>query len=224
MEDAMTAVISSALPSGVDPADVIDRPVAYEHLATAYDRRTTAYQSVRDKIAAALPLRPGDRVLDVGCGTGLSFTALQSGVGPTGEVIGIDEAPAMTTLAGVRSARNGWDNVTLLAASAESATIDGAADAALICTAHDVLQSTVALQNVVGQLRPGAWVVAGGGKFAAPWMVGLNLWVAENHRPYVRSFEGFDKPWRHLERFVDELVVEELAFGTAYRAIGRVRT
>lgn len=220
MEDAVTTVISA--PSHPD-TPVIDRPVAYGPLAPVYDRRTIAYQTVRDKIVSALPLRPGDRVLDVGCGTGLCFTALQSGVGPTGEVIGIDESPAMTTLAGARSGENGWDNVTLVAATAETATIDGTADAALICTAHDVLQSTAALANVVSQLRPGAWVVAGGGKFAAPWMLGLNLWVAGNHRRYVRSFAGFDRPWRHLDRFVEDLVVEELAFGTAYRAIGRVR-
>lgn len=220
----MTAADSPTLPP-VPPArapQAADRPLAYGPLATAYDRRTTAYQVVRDRIVAALPLRPGNRVVDIGCGTGLCFTALQNAVGPTGELIGIDESPAMTTLARARSAENGWDNVRLVAASAETATIDASADAALICTAHDVLQSPAALENVLGQLRPGTWIGAGGGKFAAPWLVGLNLWVAANHQPYIRSFDGFDRPWRLLEQYVDGLVVEELAFGTAYRAVGRV--
>ena len=30
-------------------------------------------------------------------------------------------------------------------------------------------------------------------------MVTLNLSVRRLHAPYVRSFEGFDRPWRHLD-------------------------
>ncbi|MEU1280755.1 methyltransferase domain-containing protein [Streptomyces sp. NPDC005805] len=45
--------------------------------------------------AAALGLRPGDRVLDAGCGTGRALAPLRSAVGPTGAVLGIDLTPAM---------------------------------------------------------------------------------------------------------------------------------
>jgi len=34
---------------------------------------------------------------------------------------------------------------------------------------------------------------------------------------------GFDRPWQLLEKYVDDLTVTEVAFGTGYRAIGRAR-
>jgi demethylmenaquinone methyltransferase/2-methoxy-6-polyprenyl-1,4-benzoquinol methylase/phosphoethanolamine N-methyltransferase len=52
-------------------------------------------------------VKPGDRVLDVGCGTGsLSLTA-QSYAGPTGKVYGIDAAPEMIEVAKKKASRSG---------------------------------------------------------------------------------------------------------------------
>src|SRR5215208_5669631 len=39
-------------------------------------------------------LRPGQRVLDAGCGTGVLLEALTRAVGPTGRVVGLDHNPA----------------------------------------------------------------------------------------------------------------------------------
>ncbi|WP_455353182.1 class I SAM-dependent methyltransferase [Streptomyces sp. SYSU K217416] len=44
---------------------------------------------------AELGLRPGDSVLDAGCGTGRALPALREAVGPLGTVIGADLTPAM---------------------------------------------------------------------------------------------------------------------------------
>jgi hypothetical protein len=74
---------------------------------------------------------------------------------------------------------------------------------------------------VVTTLRPGAWVAAGGGKWAAPMMVALNSMVSALHAPYVRSFSGFDRPWQHLEQFVEDVQVREMAFGGGYVMTGR---
>lgn len=41
----------------------------------------------------ALPLRPGMRVLEVGCGPGALARAIASRVGPDGWVLGIDRSP-----------------------------------------------------------------------------------------------------------------------------------
>ncbi|MCX2968441.1 MULTISPECIES: methyltransferase domain-containing protein [Streptomyces] len=53
---------------------------------------------------AALRLRPGDRVLDAGCGTGQALAVLREAVGPGGLVIGADLTAAMLTEA-VRAGR-----------------------------------------------------------------------------------------------------------------------
>ena len=197
------------------------RQPAYGERARSYERDTAAFQPYRNALVEALPLRSGHVVLDVGCGTGLCCGLLRDKVGPEGGVVGIEESPEMAAVAREHIACEGWDNVTVMQAPAEDAEIGLTADAALFCAVHDILQSPDALRNVVTRLRPGAWVAAGGGKWAAPMMVALNAMVGALHAPYVRSFSGFDCPWRHLERLVEDVQVREMAFGSGYVMTGR---
>jgi demethylmenaquinone methyltransferase/2-methoxy-6-polyprenyl-1,4-benzoquinol methylase len=197
------------------------RQSAYGERARSYERDTEAFQPYRRAVVEALPLRSGQVVLDVGCGTGLCCGLLRNKVGPEGGVVGIEESPEMAAVAREHIACEGWDNVTVVRAPAEDAEIGLTADAALFCAVHDILQSPDALQNVLTTLRPGAWVAAGGGKWAAPMMVALNSMVGMLHAPYVRDFSGFDRPWRHLERLVEDVRVDEMAFGSGYVMTGR---
>jgi demethylmenaquinone methyltransferase/2-methoxy-6-polyprenyl-1,4-benzoquinol methylase len=194
---------------------------AYGEDARSYDRRTSAFQVYREAIVEALPVCAGQVVLDVGCGTGLCCGLLVEKVGPQGSVVGIEESPEMAAVARERVAREGWRNVTVVQAGAEDAPIEVSADAALFCAVHDILQSPDALRNVVNQLRPGARVAAGGGKWAAPWMVAVNMQAKLLHAPYVRSFDGFDRPWHYLEKLIEDVQVSELAFGSGYVLTGR---
>jgi SAM-dependent methyltransferase len=193
---------------------------AYDAGASTYDRRTAAFQTYRQRILDALAAGPGDVVLDVGCGTGLCFAGLQDKIGPSGHIVAIDESPAMLAIAKRRATAGGWSNISFVESPAEYACCDVLADAALLCAVHDILQSPTALRNVFAHLRPGAHVVAGGGKFTT--LMGLNIQVAALHRPYVRSFEGFRKPWALLETFVEDLTVVEFAYGTGFVAEGHV--
>jgi demethylmenaquinone methyltransferase/2-methoxy-6-polyprenyl-1,4-benzoquinol methylase len=197
------------------------RQPAYGERAHSYERDTAAFQPYRSAVVEALPLCSGHVVLDVGCGTGLCCGLLRDRVGPEGGVVGIEESPEMAAVAREHIACEGWDNVTVVQAPAEDAEIGLTADAALFCAVHDILQSPDALRNVVTRLRPGAWVAAGGGKWAAPMMVALNAMVGALHAPYVRSFSGFDRPWRHLEQLVEDVQVREMAFGSGYVMTGR---
>ena len=104
---------------------------------------------------------------------------------------------------------------------AEDAQIPVTADAALFCAVHDILQSPDALRNVMTKLRPGAPVAAGGGKWAARWMVGVNLHARMLHAPYVRSFEGFGRPWNHLEPLLEDVHIREVALGSGYIVTGQ---
>ena len=127
----------------------------------------------------------------------------------------------MAAVARERIAGEGWRNVTVVESPAEDAQIPVTADAAVFCAVHDILQSPDALRNVMTKLRPGAWVAAGGGKWAAPWLVGVNLHARMLHTPFVRSFEGFDRPWSHLEQLIEDVHVRELALGSGYIVTGQ---
>ncbi len=205
------------------PAQGVTQQPAYGDEARFYDRRTGAFQSYRRAIVKALPVRPGEVVLDVGCGTGLCCGFLLEKVGPQGGVVGIEESPEMAAMARERIAHEGWRNVTVVQSGAEDAQIAVTADAALFCAVHDILQSPDALRNVLDHLRPGARVAAGGGKWAAPWMVPVNLQARVLHAPFVRSFEGFDRPWNHLEQLIEDVHVREVAFGSGFILTGRRR-
>ena len=198
------------------------RPAYSEH-ARSYNRRTGAFQRYRRAIVDALPVRRGQVVLDVGCGTGLCCGLLRDKVGSEGGVVGIEESPEMAAVAREHIAEEGWGNVTVVQSPAEDAEIAVAADAALFCAVHDILQSPEALRNVVGSLRPGAWRSASASQplSGAPAMLAVNIQARMLHAPFVSSFEGFDRPWHHLERLVEDVDVREVAFGSGYIMTGK---
>jgi hypothetical protein len=53
-------------------------------------------------------------------------------------------------------------------------------------------------------------------------MVAVNLPVTMLHAPYVRSFEGFERPWHHLEQLLEDVHVRELGLGSGYIMTGQV--
>jgi len=219
----MTASGTSVLPVQRTSRWAGRQPAYYDH-ARSYNRDTSMFQPFRRAVVEALPLRRGQVVLDAGCGTGLCLGWLRERVGPVGAVVGIEESPEMAAVAREHIAHEGWRNVTVVVSSAEDARPDLTADAVLFCAVHDILQSPRALQNVMTMLRPGAWVAAGGGKWAAPAMVAVNSLVRMLHAPYVRSFSGFDRPWRYLEHLVEDVRIREMAFGTGYLITGHTPT
>jgi demethylmenaquinone methyltransferase/2-methoxy-6-polyprenyl-1,4-benzoquinol methylase len=206
-------VTRTALPTGLP---------AYAQDASRYDARTRVFEPWRRRVVDLLPVRPGEVVLDVGCGTGLCFQALRERVGPDGVVIGVDPSPKMLGLAARRVAERGWHNVRLHHVAAEDIDLPEPVDHAVLCAVHDVLRSEAALSGVLRQVRPGGSVAACGGKWAPSWAIGVNMMVLAVHAPFVGDFTGFDRPWELLAERVVDLRVEEVAMAGGYLAIGRV--
>ena len=96
----------------------------------------------------------------------------------------------MAAVARERIAGEGWRNVTVVQSPAEDAQIPVTADAAVFCAVHDILQSPDALRNVMTK-SAGGMGGRGRRKWAAPWLVGVNLQARTLHAPFARSFEGF---------------------------------
>ncbi|MEV4566189.1 class I SAM-dependent methyltransferase [Nonomuraea sp. NPDC049419] len=87
-----------------DAGGTIDRPRMYETFASIafLGARRTAFT----RLATAARPHSGDRVLDVGCGTGYLTRILSPVVAPTGHVTGLDPSPAMIDHARGRSPAN----------------------------------------------------------------------------------------------------------------------
>ena len=71
-----------------------------------------------------LDLRPGDVVVDLGCGTGLNFPGLRTRIGPTGRLVGVDASADMLVQARRRIVGSGWTNVELIHADATTLAPD----------------------------------------------------------------------------------------------------
>jgi SAM-dependent methyltransferase len=192
----------------------------YQRRAAGYDRgfSSRAVARVRRRAVERLELTRGAVVLDVACGTGVNFAAVQRAVGPGGRLIGVDLSPEMLDVARARVETVGWRNVELLQSAIEEADLP-AADAALFSYTHDVLRSPEAVQRVVDAVRPGNRVVAAGLK-AMPWGGPVNAVLRRIARGYVTTFDGFDEPWDRLAAGLSGVRVEAMVLGSAYVVSG----
>jgi demethylmenaquinone methyltransferase/2-methoxy-6-polyprenyl-1,4-benzoquinol methylase len=196
---------------------------AYRAHAQGYDASAARTMPLRRRTIAALDLERGDAVLDVACGTGLSFPLLVAAVGSEGRVTGVELSPDMARYARERIGCAGWVNVTLIEAAAENAALSDRFDAVLFNFTHDVLQSRAALARVFGAAKPGARVAASGSKLLPRWLEPANVLVRRLNAPYLTTFAGLDQPWRYLAEYVPDLKVRVALWGAGYLAWGRYR-
>lgn len=212
-----------ATPTGPGRRPDASRALAqYRRRASRYDLELVAFEPVRREAIALLDLRAGDTVLDVGCGTGLSFAGLKGRIGPAGRIVACDPSPDMLERARERVELHGWEGITLLQASAGEMAHAARADAALFHFTHDVLRDAAALDNVLAHLRPGAHVVASGLKWAPPWLPATNLFVWGAALYSVTCMAGLDQPWDLLAARLQDVQVRTRGFGGLYVASGRV--
>lgn len=212
-----------SLPSGPGrrPDPSLSR-AQYRRRAAHYDFELVAFEPVRRRALEVLDAAPGATVLDIGCGTGLSFAPLLERIGAAGRIVGVDPSPEMLALARHRVTRHGWSNVALLEATADTAPLQGQADAALFHFTHDVLRDPCALDHVLAHLKPGARVVASGLQWAPPWLLPTNLFVLGAALYSTSSLEGLEQPWTMLAKRLQSFEVRTLPWAGLFVASGLV--
>jgi len=93
----------------------------FDRAAASYDRIGNAlFAPAGAALVAAAALRPGDRVLDVGCGRGAALFPAAEAVGVTGSVAGIDLVAAMVAATPADITRRGVANASVRVGDAES--------------------------------------------------------------------------------------------------------
>ena len=194
----------------------------YRARAAHYDDELKPFEPLRLAAIERLQLQPGETVLDVGCGTGLSLAPLLQRLGPQGRIVGIEQCPDMLARARERLTPAQRPQVRLVQASAEAARWRGQADAALLHFTHDIVRHPAALDNVFAHLKPGARVVATGLQWAPPWAVAVNAFVLGAALYSISSLDGLDRPWSGLEERLKDFEVTPEWMGGVYIASGVV--
>lgn len=203
----------------------------YDRHAGIYDLTVWCYYLVgmrigrwRRMVIDALSLRPGDTVIEIGCGTGLNFSLLQRAVGREGRIIGVDISDAMLDRARERVRAAGWHNVELICAAASDFRFPKGAGGIL---ATGVLTYEPEFDKVIERgarsLAPGRrWVVLDY-KMPSNWLRRLApLFVA------LGSLFGVSKSfmerhiWKSVERHLTNTHMQELYGGFVYIVSGEV--
>ncbi|MDH3731897.1 MAG: methyltransferase domain-containing protein [Gemmatimonadota bacterium] len=118
-------------------------------------------------------LNPGERVLDVACGTGLVSVPAARAVAPTGELVGTDISAVMVETAGVRCSNAGVSNASFERMGAEALSLDDASFDTTLCALGlmYVPEPVEALSEMRRVLRPGGRAVASvwGARVSCGW-------------------------------------------------------
>ncbi|MBI4203722.1 MAG: methyltransferase domain-containing protein [Betaproteobacteria bacterium] len=194
----------------------------YRHTAWLYDGLIApATDRLRREAVARLGLRTGDRVLDLGCGTGLSIPLLRQAVGDAGTVYGIEVSPDMLAIARRKATDGTWQNVRLFEADAETFELEELLDGMLCFYVHDITMSSTALPHAMKFLKPAGRLVAAGGKLARGWRGWLiNPVTVAYALPFITTFDRSRPPFTIVLELIPECYVEERLLGSQYLAWG----
>ena len=192
----------------------------YRARAAGYDASAQFTMPLRERTIALLQLRPGQTVLDVGAGTGLSYALLRQGVSEQGLVMAFEQSPEMFERARLRVKHEGWTNVWQSCTAAENVKLPALADAVLFNYVHDISRTPAAVDNIMRQVKPGAPIALAGMKFFPWWTGPLNVLAWLKNRPYNARAADLWHPWDLIEPWCDGFARASTQSGMGYIAHG----
>jgi ubiquinone/menaquinone biosynthesis C-methylase UbiE len=214
-----------ALPTGGESHEWID--LAPRLVAKRYDRLSGLIPlfdylffqppGFRAKAVDRLELRPGQHVLEIGCGTGRNLPFLSGAVGPQGRVYGVDLSPGMLTRARELCQRNDWRNVELIEGDAAQYRAPVPLDGVMFGLSYNTMpHHLTVLREAWDQLRPGGRLVIMdaklppglGGRLVLPF----GLWLMR----HTMLGNPLIKPWEDLARLAGAIEMEQFMLGSWY--------
>jgi len=141
------------------------------------------------KVFPALPLREGDKVLDVGCGWGDTAIELARRVGPTGSVVGLDCCGAFLDAGRADAKAAGLDNLRFIEADVQAYPFKPVHDFCFSRFGTQFFEDPVAgLHNMRSALRPGGLMtmIVWRERADNPWLT-LSKEVLLRHLPPVKE-------------------------------------
>ena len=172
---------------------------------------------LRRSAVAALDLGSGDRVLEIGCGTGRNLRFLRDAVGPTGKVYGVDLSAGMLDKARELRERNNWSNVTLTRGDALVYSAPELLDGVLFGLSYNTMpHHRSVLLHALSQLRPGGRIVIMDAKLPSgrfgERILPFSLWLMR----HTMLGNPLIHPWRDLARVVDDFEMRQYLFDAYY--------
>ena len=158
----------------------------YKKQVDAYDQFREKLLTGRDQLMTSIPLKEGDALVDVGCGTGYNLTFLPEGVlSKLGKVTLLDLTESMLKTAQERAQKNHWDNVEVLRADAtewrpEKDSIDAATLSYSLTMIPDWF---AAIDRVYDALKPGGYVGV------------VDFYIARKYPSKERMKQNFTTRW-----------------------------
>jgi demethylmenaquinone methyltransferase/2-methoxy-6-polyprenyl-1,4-benzoquinol methylase len=172
---------------------------------------------IRAKAIQRLELQSGDRVLEVGCGTGRNLPHLQKAVGPAGHVYGIDCCEGMLAKAKQLCERQQWSNVSLVQQDAAQMAVPEPVDGVLFSLCYTVMpEPRKVLKQAWKYLRLNKHVVIMDGKLARGVLGRLSrpLVILASKATVLGDID--EQPWEDLKELTSRIEVEEVNWGTYY--------
>ena len=177
---------------------------------------------IRRKAVRRLQLKPGDSVLEIGCGTGRNLPFLLEAVGPDGHIFGVDLSEGMLSKARQLCTRRKWENVTLIHSDASMYTVPDPVSGVIFSLSYATIpHHKQVLRHAWNQLQVGRNLVIMDAKLPSGirgrLLLPYSVWIMK------RTVLGnpFIQPWKDLSELTEQFKIEELLFGSYYICAAR---
>ncbi|MCP3916454.1 MAG: class I SAM-dependent methyltransferase [bacterium] len=155
-DDIVVPVDESPVREGLNDSFLSD-DLNVEEFVARFEGESREIAGSHDAVVAALELRPGTAVADIGAGTGLFEPAFSRGVEASGTVYAVDISPKFLEHLEARVAETGLTNVEIVACTEKSSELaPRSVDVVFVCdTYHHFTYPQTTLASLRAALRPG---------------------------------------------------------------------